>query len=177
MNAHTRGQYLIFISDSSFIQPVIPKCIKGYKKTSIGITHHFIFTPFVPDPSPSLRRITAPELYAAKKLLCIRKTHHISPIFMTSLYALCRIVNNYDWYKKLNVVDFLRVAGRSFRMGTMLSRSSVQSRLNSEDGMSLTEFTYQVCEVEFALHLYLLFFLLFLLLISLPLPLLLPCLH
>lgn len=55
-----------------------------------------------------------------------------------------RIVNNYDWYKKLNVVDFLQVAGRNFRVGTMLSRTSVQSRLKTEEGMSLTEFTYQV---------------------------------
>ncbi|XP_047503067.1 tyrosine--tRNA ligase, mitochondrial-like [Penaeus chinensis] len=68
--------------------------------------------------------------------------------------APLRIVNNYDWYKKLNVVDFLRVAGRSFRMGTMLSRSSVQSRLNSEDGMSLTEFTYQALQAYDWLHLY-----------------------
>ncbi|CAJ1056203.1 tyrosine--tRNA ligase%2C mitochondrial [Xyrichtys novacula] len=54
------------------------------------------------------------------------------------------VVNNLSWYKDWRVVDFLSKAGRHFRMGTMLSRHSVQSRLKSPDGMSLTEFTYQV---------------------------------
>ncbi|KAM7397030.1 hypothetical protein PAMP_020029 [Pampus punctatissimus] len=54
------------------------------------------------------------------------------------------VLNNLSWYKDWGVVGFLSEAGRYFRMGTMLSRHSVQSRLKSEDGMSLTEFTYQV---------------------------------
>lgn len=54
------------------------------------------------------------------------------------------VVNNLSWYKKRGVVDFLSEAGRHLRMGTMLSRHSVQSRLKSADGMSLTEFTYQL---------------------------------
>ncbi|XP_042352239.1 tyrosine--tRNA ligase, mitochondrial [Plectropomus leopardus] len=54
------------------------------------------------------------------------------------------VLNNLSWYKDWGVVAFLSEAGRHFRMGTMLSRHSVQSRLKSADGMSLTEFTYQV---------------------------------
>ncbi|XP_019933962.1 tyrosine--tRNA ligase, mitochondrial [Paralichthys olivaceus] len=54
------------------------------------------------------------------------------------------VLNNLSWYKDWGVVPFLSEAGRHFRMGTMLSRHSVQSRLKSADGMSLTEFTYQV---------------------------------
>ncbi|KAI3371121.1 hypothetical protein L3Q82_023752, partial [Scortum barcoo] len=54
------------------------------------------------------------------------------------------VLNNLSWYKDWSVVRFLSEAGRHFRMGTMLSRHSVQSRLRSADGMSLTEFTYQV---------------------------------
>lgn len=54
------------------------------------------------------------------------------------------VLNNLSWYKDWRVVDFLSEAGRHFRMGTMLSRHSVQSRLQSSAGMSLTEFTYQV---------------------------------
>lgn len=54
------------------------------------------------------------------------------------------VLNNLSWYKDRSVVGFLSEAGRHFRMGTMLSRHSVQSRLKSADGMSLTEFTYQV---------------------------------
>ncbi|KAK5867057.1 hypothetical protein PBY51_011576 [Eleginops maclovinus] len=54
------------------------------------------------------------------------------------------VLNNQTWYKDWSVVGFLSEAGRHFRMGTMLSRHSVQSRLKSPDGMSLTEFTYQM---------------------------------
>ncbi|KAL4005501.1 hypothetical protein ACER0C_005214 [Sarotherodon galilaeus] len=53
------------------------------------------------------------------------------------------VLNNLSWYKNWGVVGFLSEAGRHFRMGTMLSRHSVQSRLKSAEGMSLTEFTYQ----------------------------------
>ncbi|XP_037307813.1 tyrosine--tRNA ligase, mitochondrial [Pungitius pungitius] len=53
------------------------------------------------------------------------------------------VLNNLSWYKNRGVVDFLSEAGRHLRMGTMLSRHSVQSRLRSADGMSLAEFTYQ----------------------------------
>ncbi|XP_077453564.1 tyrosine--tRNA ligase, mitochondrial [Stigmatopora argus] len=53
------------------------------------------------------------------------------------------VLNNLSWYKDWNVVRFLAEAGRHFRMGTMLSRHSVQTRLQSSEGMSLTEFTYQ----------------------------------
>ncbi|CAL8320853.1 unnamed protein product [Gadus morhua 'NCC'] len=63
------------------------------------------------------------------------------------------VLNNMSWYKDWNVVGFLSEAGRHFRMGTMLSRHSVQSRLKSEDGMSLTEFTYQVFQAYDFYHL------------------------
>lgn len=64
------------------------------------------------------------------------------------------IVNNADWYRDINSIDFVTKIGRYFRMGEMLSRSSVQSRLNSESGMSFTEFTYQICQAYDWLHLY-----------------------
>lgn len=56
------------------------------------------------------------------------------------------IVNNLDWYTNVNVIEFVRSIGKYFRLGTMLGRSSVQSRLNSDTGMSFTEFTYQVLQ-------------------------------
>lgn len=63
------------------------------------------------------------------------------------------VLNNLSWYKNCSVVDFLSGAGRHFRMGTMLSRHSVQSRLKSADGMSLTEFTYQAFQAYDFYHL------------------------
>lgn len=63
-----------------------------------------------------------------------------------------RVVNNADWYRNINFVDFIANMGRHFRLGTMLSLSSVQSRLQG-DGMSFTEFTYQVFQAYDWLHL------------------------
>ncbi|XP_014475312.1 PREDICTED: tyrosine--tRNA ligase, mitochondrial [Dinoponera quadriceps] len=54
------------------------------------------------------------------------------------------IVNNLDWYTNVDVIEFVRNIGKYLRMGTMLGRTSVQARLNSETGMSFAEFTYQV---------------------------------
>ncbi|XP_075894102.1 tyrosine--tRNA ligase, mitochondrial [Nelusetta ayraudi] len=64
------------------------------------------------------------------------------------------VLNNLSWYKDWSVVGFLSEAGRHFRMGTMLSRHSVQSRLKSAEGMSLTEFTYQVFQAYDFHHLH-----------------------
>ncbi|XP_029951330.1 tyrosine--tRNA ligase, mitochondrial [Salarias fasciatus] len=64
------------------------------------------------------------------------------------------VLNNLSWYKNWGVVSFLSEAGRHLRMGTMLSRHSVQSRLRSADGMSLTEFTYQLFQAYDFHHLH-----------------------
>ncbi|XP_030628027.1 tyrosine--tRNA ligase, mitochondrial [Chanos chanos] len=60
--------------------------------------------------------------------------------------GMMSVVNNASWYKDWSVVSFLSEVGRYFRMGTMLSRHSVQSRLKSSEGMSFTEFSYQLLQ-------------------------------
>jgi tyrosyl-tRNA synthetase len=57
-----------------------------------------------------------------------------------------RMVNNYDWTKDLSAIELLRDVGRYFRLGTMLSKDTVARRLNSEEGLSFTEFSYQVLQ-------------------------------
>ncbi|XP_004676581.1 PREDICTED: tyrosine--tRNA ligase, mitochondrial [Condylura cristata] len=56
------------------------------------------------------------------------------------------VLDNADWYSEQHLVDFLAAAGGHFRMGTLLSRQSVQTRLRSPEGMSLAEFFYQVLQ-------------------------------
>ena len=65
-----------------------------------------------------------------------------------------KIVNNIDWYLNQTPLDFIRDVGRHFRMGSMLSRDSVKSRLDSSNGMSFTEFSYQLFQAYDYLHLY-----------------------
>jgi len=64
------------------------------------------------------------------------------------------LVNNYDWFKNFTFIDLLRDVGRYFRMGVMLSKDSVKKRMDSEDGMSFTEFCYQIMQGYDFLHLY-----------------------
>jgi tyrosyl-tRNA synthetase len=64
------------------------------------------------------------------------------------------IVNNYDWFKKFGFIEFLRDVGKHFRVGTMLSKESVKARLNSEEGISFTEFSYQLLQGYDFLHLF-----------------------
>ena len=65
-----------------------------------------------------------------------------------------RIVNNLDWTQAMSAIDFLRDLGKHFRMGTMLSKDVVARRLASEEGISYTEFSYQVLQANDYLELY-----------------------
>lgn len=64
------------------------------------------------------------------------------------------ILNNHDWFKEFNFIDFLRDVGKHFRVGTMLAKESVRTRLSSEEGMSYTEFSYQLLQAYDFLHLF-----------------------
>ncbi|MBC97460.1 MAG: tyrosine--tRNA ligase [Halobacteriovoraceae bacterium] len=56
------------------------------------------------------------------------------------------LVNNYDWIGKFSFLEFLRVVGKRFRLSDMLAKESVKSRINSEAGISYTEFSYQMIQ-------------------------------
>ena len=56
------------------------------------------------------------------------------------------LVNNLDWTAPLSAIDFLREIGKHFRVGKMLSKEAVSARLNSEHGISYTEFSYQILQ-------------------------------
>nr|WP_207949318.1 tyrosine--tRNA ligase [Microcella frigidaquae] len=57
-----------------------------------------------------------------------------------------RLVNNLDWTAGLSAIDFLREIGKHFRVGTMIKKDAVASRLNSDAGISYTEFSYQILQ-------------------------------
>ena len=65
-----------------------------------------------------------------------------------------RIVNNLDWTAPLSAIDFLRDIGKYFRVGTMLKKDAVAARLNSDEGISYTEFSYQILQGMDFLELY-----------------------
>ena len=65
-----------------------------------------------------------------------------------------RLVNNLDWTEPLSAIDFLRDIGKHFRVGTMLKKDAVAARLNSDEGISYTEFSYQILQGLDYLELY-----------------------
>ncbi len=65
-----------------------------------------------------------------------------------------RIVNNLDWTAPLSAIDFLREIGKYYRVGTMLKKDAVAARLNSDEGISYTEFSYQILQGMDYLELY-----------------------
>jgi len=65
-----------------------------------------------------------------------------------------RMVNNLDWTAPMSAIDFLREIGKHFRVGTMLKKDAVSARLNSDAGISYTEFSYQILQGMDYLELY-----------------------
>lgn len=64
------------------------------------------------------------------------------------------MLNNRDWFASMGCIEFLRDVGRHFRIGTMLGRESVRARLASEEGLSYTEFSYQLLQAYDFYHLF-----------------------
>ncbi|KAL7126017.1 hypothetical protein ABFS83_14G156700 [Erythranthe nasuta] len=92
------------------------------------------------DPISLERNISA--ISATVTAILGRNNPSISP---TSTPPIA-ILNNYDWWKDVKLLDFLSEVGRFARVGTMMSKDSVRKRLESDSGMSYTEFTYQLLQ-------------------------------
>jgi tyrosyl-tRNA synthetase len=56
------------------------------------------------------------------------------------------MVNNYDWFQNISFLDFIRDVGKHISVNYMMAKDSVKKRLEGENGMSFTEFTYQLVQ-------------------------------
>ncbi|HEY2810379.1 MAG TPA: tyrosine--tRNA ligase [Rhabdochlamydiaceae bacterium] len=65
------------------------------------------------------------------------------------------LLNNDQWFARFPLIDFLRDIGKHFRVGSMLAKESVKARLQSEEGISFTEFSYQLLQAYDFYHLHL----------------------
>ncbi len=66
--------------------------------------------------------------------------------FNTAKTNAAEIVNNYEWFKDFNFLDFIRDVGKHITVNYMLSKDSVKKRIEGEAGMSFTEFSYQLVQ-------------------------------
>lgn len=64
------------------------------------------------------------------------------------------MVNNYDWTAPMSAISLLRDLGKYFRLGTMIAKDTVARRLASDEGISFTEFSYQLLQANDFLELY-----------------------
>ncbi len=65
-----------------------------------------------------------------------------------------RVLNNADWLMELDLIEFLRDIGKHFTINYMLAKDSVRSRIDREEGISFTEFSYMLLQSYDYLHLY-----------------------
>jgi tyrosyl-tRNA synthetase len=66
--------------------------------------------------------------------------------FNPALPNKAEMVNNYDWFKDMRFLDFIRDVGKHITVNYMSAKDSVKKRLEGENGMSFTEFTYQLVQ-------------------------------
>lgn len=87
---------------------------------------------------------------------CIKKQLSKFLDFESDAPNKAELVNNYDWMKDFTFLDFARAVGKHITVNYMMAKDSVQKRLNGEarDGLSFTEFTYQLLQGYDFLHLY-----------------------
>ena len=87
---------------------------------------------------------------------CIKKQLSKFLDFESDAPNKAELVNNYDWMKDFTFLDFARTVGKHITVNYMMAKDSVQKRLNGEarDGLSFTEFTYQLLQGYDFLYLY-----------------------
>lgn len=109
-------------------------------------------TGMIGDPSgkSAERQLLTPDIIS-QNLIGIRK--NLEAVLHQGPVAPL-LLNNFDWFKNFSFIDFLRDVGKFFRVGPMLAKESVKKRFESEEGMSFTEFSYQVLQAYDFLYLF-----------------------
>ena len=106
-------------------------------------------TGMIGDPSgKSQERNLLDEETLRHNVACIKKQLNKFLDFESDAPNKAELVNNYDWMKDFSFLDFVRDIGKHITVNYMMAKESVQKRLNGEarDGLSFTEFTYQLLQ-------------------------------
>lgn len=104
-------------------------------------------TGMVGDPSGKSeeRNLLSEEVLAANQA-GIKKQLEKFLDFTSEAPNSAEMVNNFDWFKNISFLDFIRDAGKHITVNYMMAKDSVKKRLESANGMSFTEFTYQLIQ-------------------------------
>jgi tyrosyl-tRNA synthetase len=109
-------------------------------------------TGLIGDPRPTAERtLNDPEVVAG---WVHRIRRQIEPMLDFTGPQPAIMVNNLDWTAELSAIDFLRDIGKHFRVNRLLAKEAISARLNSESGISFTEFSYQLLQANDFLELH-----------------------
>ncbi len=104
-------------------------------------------TGMIGDPSgKSEERNLLNEEQLAKNVAGIKKQLEKFLDFDPSIPNAAEIVNNYDWFRNIGFIEFLRDAGKHISVNYMMAKDSVKKRVEGETGISYTEFAYQLMQ-------------------------------
>lgn len=109
-------------------------------------------TGLIGDPKPDSERVLRSKEQVADAVSSIRTQAESFLDFEGDNPAI--MVNNLDWTQDLSALDFLRDYGKFFRVNSMIKKDAVAARLNSDAGISFTEFSYQILQGLDFLHLF-----------------------
>ncbi|WP_020502358.1 tyrosine--tRNA ligase [Sciscionella marina] len=109
-------------------------------------------TGHIGDPRPTAERTLNDSETIAE--WAIRLRAQIEPYLSFEGENAAMMVNNLDWTANMSVIEFLRDVGKHFRVNKMLTKDSVAQRLESDQGISYTEFSYQLLQGMDFLELY-----------------------
>ena len=109
-------------------------------------------TGLIGDPRPSAERVLKTKEQTAEWVANIQR--QVRPFLATDGDNPAVFVNNLDWTEGLSALDFLRDIGKHFRVNQMVKKEAIAARLNSDEGISYTEFSYQLLQGLDYLQLY-----------------------
>ena len=109
-------------------------------------------TGLIGDPRPTSERVLKTKEQTAQDVE--RIAAQVRRILTSKEGAEPVFVNNLDWTAPISALDFLRDYGKHFRVNQMIKKDAVAARLGSEQGISYTEFSYQILQALDYLHLY-----------------------
>ena len=109
-------------------------------------------TGLIGDPKPTSERVLKSKELTAEWVAVIQE--QVRPFLDFEGENPARLVNNLDWTAPISAIDFLRDIGKHFRVNTMLRKDAVAARLASDEGISYTEFSYQILQGLDYLHLF-----------------------
>ena len=109
-------------------------------------------TGLIGDPRPTAERVLKTKEQTAEWVANIRR--QVEPFLASDGENPAVFVNNLDWTAPMSALDFLRDVGKHFRVNQMVKKEAIAARLNSDEGISYTEFSYQLLQGLDYLQLY-----------------------